>query len=211
MSTIEKIQTFIILFAVTCGIVLGQFNMIHTYSDKFIVPFLFFMLYGLFLSIPLKEIKKGFRNLKFAGTSLTINFLWTPLLAWGLGALFLSDHPALWVGFIMLMVTPCTDWYLIFTEIAKGNVALSTAILPVNLILQVLLLPIYLFLFAGVMKTVAVSVLVESIVIVIVLPFILAHATKFIMNKMKKAEPLENKLIPFFSSAQIVFLSLAIV
>ncbi len=47
----------------------------------------------------------------------------------------------------MLMVTPCTDWYLIFTEIAKGNVALSTAILPVNLILQVLLLPIYLFLF----------------------------------------------------------------
>ena len=86
----------------------------------------------------------------------------------------------------MLMVTPCTDWYLIFTEIAKGNVALSTAILPVNLILQVLLLPIYLFLFAGVMKTVAISVLVESIVIVIVLPFILAHATKFIMNKMKK-------------------------
>lgn len=83
MSTIEKIQTFIILFAVTCGIVLGQFNMIHTYSDKFIVPFLFFMLYGLFLSIPLKEIKNGFRNLKFAGTSLTINFLWTPLLAWG--------------------------------------------------------------------------------------------------------------------------------
>ena len=72
----------------------------------------------------------------------------------------------------MLMVTPCTDWYLIFTEIAKGNVALS-AILPVNLILQVLLLPIYLFLFAGVMKTVAVSVLIESIVIVIVLPFYL--------------------------------------
>ena len=81
---------------------------------------------------------------------------------------------------------PCTDWYLIFTEIAKGNVALSTAILPVNLILQVLLLPIYLFLFAGVMKTVAVSVLIESIVIVIVLPFLLAHATKFIMNKLKK-------------------------
>jgi ACR3 family arsenite transporter len=31
------------------------------------------------------------------------------------------------------------------------------------------------------------------------------------MNKMKKAETFENKLIPFFSSAQIVFLSLAIV
>lgn len=147
MSTLEKIQTFIILAAVIFGVILGQFNMIHMHSEKFIVPFLFLMLYGLFLSIPLNDIKNGFRNLKFAGTSLGINFIWTPFLAWGLGALFLSDHPALWVGFIMLMVTPCTDWYLIFTEIAKGNVALSTSILPVNLILQVLLLPIYLFIF----------------------------------------------------------------
>ncbi len=94
MSTIEKIQTFIILLAVTCGIILGQFNFIHMYSDKFIVPFLFFMLYGLFLSIPLKEIKNGFHNLKFAGTSLTINFLWTPLLAWGLEDCFFVSSPS---------------------------------------------------------------------------------------------------------------------
>ena len=38
MSTVEKIQTFIILFAVTCGIVLGQFHLIHMYSEQFIVP-----------------------------------------------------------------------------------------------------------------------------------------------------------------------------
>ncbi|MGF1437403.1 arsenic resistance protein [Bacillus thuringiensis] len=211
MSTLEKIQTLIILLAVVGGIILGQFDIVHMYSESFIVPFLFLMLYGLFLSIPLRDIKNGFRNLKFAGTSLTINFLWTPFLAWGLGAIFLSDHPALWIGFIMLMVTPCTDWYLIFTEIAKGNVALATSILPVNLILQVLLLPIYLFLFAGVMKSIEVSVLLESIFIVLVLPFVLAHGTKFIMNKMNKTETLENKIIPFFSSAQIIFLSLAIV
>lgn len=211
MSTIEKMQTLLILLAVAIGILLGQFNIIHMYSENFIVPFLFFMLYGLFLSIPLKEIKNGFRNLKFTATSLAINFLWTPLLAWGLGALFLSDAPALWIGFIMLMVTPCTDWYLIFTEIAKGNVALSTSILPVNLILQVLLLPVYLFLFAGVMKTVEFSVLLESIFTVLVLPFVFAHSTKFILRKMKKITILEDKLIPFFSSAQIVFLNLAII
>ena len=44
----------------------------------------------------------------------------------------------------MLMVTPCTDWYLVFTGVAKGNVPLSTSILPINLILQILLLPIFL-------------------------------------------------------------------
>ncbi len=45
----------------------------------------------------------------------------------------------------MLMVTPCTDWYLLFTGIARGNVPLSASILPMNLILQLALLPLYLF------------------------------------------------------------------
>lgn len=82
--------------------------------------------------------------LAVALASLSINFLWTPIFAWGLGAVFLSDLPDLWVGLLMLMVTPCTDWYLVFTGIAGGNVVLATALLPVNLVLQVLLLPVYL-------------------------------------------------------------------
>lgn len=66
--------------------------------------------------------------------------MWTPVLAWLIAVVFLADQPVLYIGFIMLMVTPCTDWYLIFTSIAKGNVALSTALLPLNLVLQVILL-----------------------------------------------------------------------
>ena len=73
----------------------------------------------------IKDLKNAFLNSKFARAGIIINLLWTPLLAWVLGAVFLSDHPALWIGFIMQMVTPCTDWYLAFTGIAKGNVALS--------------------------------------------------------------------------------------
>jgi ACR3 family arsenite transporter len=66
--------------------------------------------------------------LAVALASLSINFLWTPIFAWGLGAVFLSDLPDLWVGLLMLMVTPCTDWYLVFTGIAGGNVVLATAL-----------------------------------------------------------------------------------
>ena len=47
------------------------------------------------------------------------------------------------------MVTPCTDWYLIFTGISKGNVALGSSILPLNLVLQLVLLPVYVFLIGG--------------------------------------------------------------
>ncbi|GAE27062.1 arsenical-resistance protein ACR3 [Halalkalibacter wakoensis JCM 9140] len=121
---------------------------------------------------------------------------------------FLGNHPALYIGFIMLMVTPCTDWYLIFTNIAKGNVALSTSILPLNLLLQVLFLPFYLFLFAGTTGVVEVKFLVESILLVLFIPLLLTVGTKWLLRNKQQ---LRKKWITKLSAFPIIFLSLAIV
>lgn len=209
MSLFEKLQTLIIMGAVGIGLLLGQLPAASGYAEYVIVPFLLLMLYGLFLTIPLRQLTQAFKNIRFLGSSTIINFIWTPLLAWVLGAVFLSDHPALWIGFIMLMVTPCTDWYLVFTSIAKGNVPLSTSVLPINLILQVLLLPLYLLLFAGTIETMRMTTIMESVLLVLVVPFTLAHLTRFLLREKK--EVLDQKLVPFFAKAQIMFLSLAIV
>ena len=210
MSKLEKFQTFIILLAVGAGLVLGQIEVVKGYAEYVIVPSLAAMLYGLFLSVPIKDLARAFKNKRFAFGSLTINFLWTPVLAWILGYLLLSEHPYLWIGFIMLLVTPCTDWYLIFTQIAKGNVALSTAILPINLILQLILLPLYLFLFSGVSGSIDPSGLWESILIVLVVPFLLALFTRSkTLNRNRKVS-LNQRLMPFFTKAQLAFLCLAI-
>ncbi|MCJ1907546.1 arsenic resistance protein [Planococcus ruber] len=208
MNVFEKFQTVIILTAVGIGLLFGQLYFFEQYAGSFIVPFLLLMLYGLFLTIPLQHLKDAFKNRKFLNTSILINFFWTPLIAWGLGAVFLADHPALWIGFIMLMVTPCTDWYLMFTSIAKGNVPLSTSVLPINLILQVVLLPVYLFIFAGTIEPIPLSTIGESIVLVLIIPFTLAHVTRYALRKKERF--LNEKLVPFFATAQIFFLSLAI-
>lgn len=208
MNVFEKFQTVIILGAVGVGLIIGQVVFFERHAESFIIPFLLLMLYGLFLTIPLQHLKDAFKNRKFLSANTIINFVWTPLIAWGLGAIFLADHPALWIGFIMLMVTPCTDWYLMFTSIAKGNVPLSTSVLPINLILQVVLLPVYLFIFAGTIESIPLSTIGESIVLVLVIPFALAHLTRYALRKREAF--LNKKLVPFFAKAQILFLSLAI-
>ncbi len=71
----------------------------------------------------------------------------------------------------MLMVTPCTDWYLVFTGISKGNLALSMALLPVNLVLQLLFLPVYLFVLAGAVFPLNWGLILKSIGFVLLLPF----------------------------------------
>ncbi|MBB6451375.1 ACR3 family arsenite efflux pump ArsB [Geomicrobium halophilum] len=208
MNILEKFQTVIILIAVGAGLLLGQFTLFEQNAEFFIIPFLLLMLYGLFLAIPLKDFKDAFKNIRFLNTSTIINFVWTPLLAWGLGAIFLADYPALWLGFIMFMVTPCTDWYLVFTKIAKGNMSLSTSVLPINLILQMLLIPMYLFIFVGTMESVSLSTVTKSVVLVLVIPFAMAQLSRYLLKN--KRTFLNDKLIPFFSSAQILFLALAI-
>lgn len=137
------------------------------------------MLFGLFLNIPIKDLLKSFSNLKFFSANLVINFVWTPVFAYILGYFLLENEISLWIGFVMLMVTPCTDWYIIFTGIAKGNIPLSASVLPLNLILQVILLPIYLLLFFGKSGSVDSSILFESIVLVLLVAFLLAQTIKF--------------------------------
>lgn len=185
MNNLNKFQTLFILLAILLGLLLGQFSAVEQNADVFIVPALVLMLYGLFLSIPLQSIRASWQSKTFLATSIGINFLWSPLLAFGLGALFLSDHPALWIGFILLMVTPCTDWYLIFTAMAKGNVTLATSVLPMNLLLQIILLPIYILVFAGSFQLISFETLLSSIVIVFALPFLAAGVTRFFLSEKK--------------------------
>lgn len=105
----------------------------------------------------------------------------------------------------MLILTPCTDWYLVFTKMAKGDMNLSLSLLPINLILQIILLPIYLILFFSSNNTMNYIDLGYSLLIVIVIPFVLAQITKLLLNS-----ELNKKVTNFFSSYQIVFLALAV-
>nr|WP_246596307.1 bile acid:sodium symporter [Bacillus alkalicola] len=200
--------TVIIFASVVIGILLGQIGVISKNAELAILPLLIIMLFIIFFQIPLEEIKDSVKNIKFAKWSLIINFIWTPLLAYILATIFLADHPALWVGFIMLMVTPCTDWYLVFTGLARGNTALSGTILPINLILQLLLLPGYLFLFAGTTGMVKLDYVLEGFILVLVIPFLLAGMVKLVFRKREETyHRLSNRLSPL----PIVLLSLAIV
>ena len=209
MDRIEKYQTLIIFVAMPIGLLFGLAQPVEQYAENFIIPFLFLMLFGVFLNIPLKNIGKAFTNIKFTGTTVAINFLFAPLLAWLLGRIFLSNAPILQIGFIMIMVTPCTDWYLVFTSKAKGNLPLSASVLPSNLILQVVMLPIYLLAFAGVQGSADIQEILVSIAIMLILPFALAQIGKFLLGKVQN-ESINKKVSDTFGSLQTILLALAI-
>ncbi|MDR1109250.1 MAG: bile acid:sodium symporter [Deltaproteobacteria bacterium] len=133
------------------------------------------MLIGVFWDIPFKSLGQGFADIKFAATSLAINFIWIPILGFILARIFLGSSTDLRIGYVMLLVTPCTDWYLVFTAMARGNVPLSASILPLNLIVQLLLLPVYLWLCGGLYGRSDPLALAWQVVLVLLVPLLAAR------------------------------------
>lgn len=205
MELVEKLEPVIIFSAVIIGLIFSNIEFVAQNTEQLINIFLCLMLFGVFLEVPLGELKDSFKNVKFTSTSLIINFIWTPLFGYFLGSLFLKGNVDILVGFFMLILTPCTDWYLVFTKMAKGDLTLSLSILPVNLILQIILLPVYLVIFFSSANTLDYSQLAYSLLIVIVIPFVAAQIAKIILNG-----DLKQKATELFSTLQIWFLSVAV-
>ena len=206
MDLMEKIEPILIFASIILGLSLNNVTYLKQVSPSLITIFLALMLFALFLDIPISEIRNSFSNTKFTMTSLLINFIWTPLFGYFLGKLFLNGNIDLFIGFVMLILTPCTDWYLIFTKMSKGNLPLSMSILPINLVLQLILLPAYLLLFFSSSHTIELADLTNSLVTFIVLPFIASLLVKYIF----KNNPIKNKITDTFSNLQTIFLCIAI-
>lgn len=210
MQLFDSRQTLFVIAAVAAGLLAGQSQWIAENAIHLVVPALVAMLWSVFLHVPLRGLGTAFRHFRFTGISLGINFLWTPAFAFALGWLFLRDQPDLWIGLIMLMVTPCTDWYLVFTSLARGNVRLSTALLPWHLGLQLLLLPVYLLVFAGALIRIDYGVILQGIAAVLLVPLSFAALFRWWARRAHGRAWLGEAVLPKTAIAQLLFLNVAI-
>lgn len=207
MNLITKMQPVFIILAALLGLLFGYATPLGSFSVNLIEPFLMVLLFFVFLSVDGQKFKDAFLNLRFTITAASINFIWTPIFTFGLGMLFFHDSLDLQMGLMMLMVTPCTDWYIVFTGIANGNVELGASILPLNLLLQILLMPIYLLIFFGSSVRFSVGTMLVNVLIVLIIPFIVAVLIKKLGKKTNMVAWLQNN----GDNIQLIFLCLAVI
>ena len=103
----------------------------------------------LFFGVRFDELRHVPRNLPFLALALGVNFLLVPVIGHGVARLFMTGHPLMMVGLMIYFMSPCTDWFLGFTRFSRGNVALGTTLIPLNMLTQLLLYPLFLQLFAA--------------------------------------------------------------
>ncbi|MEM2943908.1 MAG: hypothetical protein QXN93_07205 [Methanomassiliicoccales archaeon] len=189
LSLADKSRPAILISAILIGLLVGfQFQQISAIADPIIYFTLIILIYSVVLNIPFKHVLNSYRNLRFFSFAWFQNFVIIPLLGFMLALIFLGAYPAIFVGFILYIVTPCTDWFLMFTQMARGDVPLGVALLPTNLILQILLLPVYLLLFAGKLIPIQIEAFIEALLVFVITPMALAGMTRYAMKRLKGEE-----------------------
>lgn len=144
--TLERHQVWVYLTAIISGLLLGSAQPALTkHFETLLWPTLALLLYTTFLQVPLLHVRDAFHDRRFVLAILLGNFVLIPLLVW-LALLWLPDDPALQLGVLLVLLVPCTDWFITFTQLGRGDAARAMAVTPLNLILQLLLLPFYLWL-----------------------------------------------------------------
>jgi len=142
-------------------------------------PVLAVLLYVTFLEVPFVRFRAAFTDARFLAAALSTNFLVVPAVAWALTRPLAGD-PVILVGALLVLLTPCIDYVITFTGIAGGDAEQLTAATPALMLVQLALLPAYLWLLTAgrVAGVVEAEPFIEAFATIIALPLALAWATE---------------------------------
>jgi arsenite transporter len=206
----ERLQGVFVAASALAGLAVGLAVPVGPAAGHVVVPALMLMLVGVFTQISAGQLREARHGRLVVVASLVINFVWTPALAWALGAGLLGFSPDLRIGLLMLLVTPCTDWYLVFTGLARGHLGIAAAVLPINFVLQLALLPVYILLLGGTAIAIDTAALVEAIGLVLLLPLAVTLLLRWAAERARGAEWRDDVLVPAAARTVTPLLYLAV-
>jgi ACR3 family arsenite efflux pump ArsB len=148
-ETLERHQVWLHLAAIGLGLAAGSVRPdLGPQMEAALWPFLAALLYVTFTQVPLDRLPEAWRDSRFMLSVVLANFALVPLLVWAILPTVPAD-PAVRLGVLLVLLVPCTDWFITFAHLARGDTRRAIAVSPLNLVLQLVLLPLWLWLFLG--------------------------------------------------------------
>jgi len=147
--------------------------------ERLLWPALALLLYSTFTQVPLAHLRQAISDVRFIQASVVGNFVLIPAGLWALKG-FLPEDAVLRLGIMMVLLAPCTDWFITFAHLGGGDARYAISFAPISLLLQIILLPVYLSLLLGEIAaiTLARQEVIVAFVVIIALPLLGAFITE---------------------------------
>src|SRR5699024_8292687 len=178
---LERWEITLYLLALGAGALIGlSVPSAAPVFEMAINPVLMVLLYATFLSVPLTKLGHALRDIRFLAGLLVLNFVLVPIVVYGLSR-FVADDQALLLGVLLVLLTPCIDYVIVFSGLAGAAHDRLLAAAPLLMVLQMLLLPVYLGLFVGtdLLEVIDGGPFLEALVLLIITPLGAAALTQY--------------------------------
>jgi BASS family bile acid:Na+ symporter len=177
-------------------------NVMQQIPTKVINYLLGIVMFGMGLTLNLKDFKIVFSCPKDVIVGCLAQFTIMPLLAWGLARLFALDE-ALALGVVLVGCCPGGTASNVITYLAKGDLALSVGMTGVSTLLAPLLTPLLTWALAGKSVDVDVVGMLLSILWVVILPIVAGLIIKGLWPKFTEKA---TAYLPAVSTLAITFI-----
>ncbi len=175
------LEPLILIAAIIIGSASG---MMYSFHPNLVNYSIVAMLCCLFFNVSIAHLLQGVKNKKYLSVAWVFNFILLPTIAFLISSIFVDNGSMVFVGLILYLVAPCTDWFLGFTKLADGNVDVNMALLPINLLSQILLVPVYLLLFTNSNAQLQLDAFFDVFLYWVLYPFLVAQGVRYLLFKM---------------------------
>jgi ACR3 family arsenite efflux pump ArsB len=199
----KKNLLYYALASIVLGWGLGLFvpNFVQAHEKIFnalITVFVFLMIYPMMIDLDLKKIPGVLKRGKPVVLTLIYSFILTPLLSLVFVTLFIHDSNIA-IGFMLVMLVPGSSMSLGYTGLVEGSLELGTVAISLIFVLIPFLLPFFLgFLGHAYKVDVPVELLVQTVILVLILPMLVGILTRWGIFRTKGKDGYQ-KVKPFFS------------
>ena len=181
----EYMMSIIFIVSIILGSVIGLIipsvsEFMSSYTDYMLLILIFLI----FLETPFENMFQSIKNYTVLGVILATNFMLIPIIGFIISSAFFRGNELVMLGLLIYFMAPCTDWFLGFTRVAKGNTSLGSILIPINMIIQVALYPVYLFIFMRRSVEVSFVDMFSTLIDWFFIPFVLAVVLHFIALKV---------------------------
>lgn len=203
----EHRQMAIYLLALILGMSLGSEPGFRAMAAFALWPALASLLFVTFLQIPLFRLKAAITDLRFLGSMMLGEALLMPLLVAALLEL-LPAEPGLRLGVALVLLAPCTDWFVSFSLLGRGDSTRALAATPLRLLLQIVSVPLWLALLVpGELASLELGRLAPAVLLIAV-PLVLAVVFERVPKAMRDPlrEGTQRLMVPLLA-AVILFVA----
>jgi ACR3 family arsenite transporter len=138
----------------------------------------FFIIYPMMINLKVESLLRAGKNVKSLTLAMLYNFVWAPLIGLALARAFLG-HPLLTLGFLLVMVVPCSSMSIGYTGLSKGNLELATVTVALSFVLAVVAVPFWMTLFAAQYHvTLPLKDMLTTILEVLIAPMAVGYLTR---------------------------------